>query len=163
MQAQALEQQSQHFWHQGPMSQKTVFPPTGDRGQFGDDPRALHLLCTLSLSSLISSPSDHQALDSRGWGPPLWRACSPHRPEAGLLYRDLSSGEQAELSQGSQTAARLRLQITVPRAVSPPRAHCCHLKLSCCPQGREEELWSEVPSTSMRPLCKAHCGQVKTD
>ena len=37
------------FWHQGPVSWKTVFPQTGGWGWFGDDSRTLHLLCTIFL------------------------------------------------------------------------------------------------------------------
>ena len=36
----------QPFWHHGPVSWKTIFPPTGRRGWFRDEARALHLLCT---------------------------------------------------------------------------------------------------------------------
>ena len=40
----------QPFWHQGPVSWKTVFPWTGELGGwFRDDSSALHLLCTLFL------------------------------------------------------------------------------------------------------------------
>ena len=37
----------QPSWHQGPVSWKTIFP--GTAGWFRDDPRTLHLLCTLCL------------------------------------------------------------------------------------------------------------------
>lgn len=153
------------------MSQKTVFPPTGDRGQFGDDPSALHLLCTLSLSSLISSTSDHQAFDSRGWGPPLWRTCSLHRPEGGLLYRDLSSGEQAELSQGSQTAPWLRLQITVPEQCLRPGPTAAILNWAVVLRGgrRTSGLKCQVPVWGLcaRPTVvkwkqTKHKGKIKT-
>ena len=39
----------QPFWHQGPVSWKTIFPLTGVGGWFGDDSSTLHLLCTLFL------------------------------------------------------------------------------------------------------------------
>ena len=35
----------------------------------GDNPSALHLLCTYFYYYCISPTSDHQALDPRGWGP----------------------------------------------------------------------------------------------
>ena len=41
----------------------------GGGGWFGDDSNALHLLCTLFLLLLHQIiASDHQALDTRGWG-----------------------------------------------------------------------------------------------
>ena len=89
------------FGTRDPCHIRQFFQPTRNRAQFGDDSSALHLLCTLFLLSLISSTSDHQALDSRGWGPPLWRTQSPHRPGAALLYRDLSSGEGRSSQRGA--------------------------------------------------------------
>ena len=52
----------------GSVSLKTVFPWTG-WGWFQDDSSALHLLYILYHYFYISSTSDHQALDPRGWEP----------------------------------------------------------------------------------------------
>jgi len=44
-------QQSPNFWHQGPVSLKTIFPWTmvGIGAWFLDESREIHLLCTLFL------------------------------------------------------------------------------------------------------------------
>ena len=42
-------QQSPTFWHQGPSFIKDNFSMDGERGWFGDDSSASHLLCTLFL------------------------------------------------------------------------------------------------------------------
>ena len=46
-----LKQQSLTFWHQGPVSWKTIFPQTmeGKGGCFGDNSVIFRLLCTLFL------------------------------------------------------------------------------------------------------------------
>ena len=45
----ALEIHPQHFYHQGPVSWKTIFPMNQGGGWFGDDSSTLHLLCTFFL------------------------------------------------------------------------------------------------------------------
>ena len=60
----------QPFWHQGLVSWKTVFPQTGG----GEDGFGMiqghYIYCALYFCYYyISSPSDHQALDPRDWGP----------------------------------------------------------------------------------------------
>ena len=61
----------QHFRHQGQVARKTVFPWTrvGGGGAF-EMIQAHYIYCAL-YHYYISSPSDHQALDSGGWGPLL--------------------------------------------------------------------------------------------
>ena len=60
------------FWHQGPISWKTIFPRTEDRGWFWG--ASMHIYCAFYFQCYyISSTSDHQALDPRGWGPPFYR------------------------------------------------------------------------------------------
>ena len=50
---------------------RQFFHGRGIRGcWFGDDSSALHLLCNF-ISIIITLASDHQALDPRGWGPPV--------------------------------------------------------------------------------------------
>ena len=60
----------QLFGPQGLVPWKTVFPWTTGGGWFGDDhiARALYF-----YYYYISSPSDDQALDPRGWGSWPWR------------------------------------------------------------------------------------------
>ena len=59
---------SQPFWHQRPVSRKIIFPWT-----VGDGLRMIQVYCGYCALYLyyyyISSPSDQQALDPRGWGP----------------------------------------------------------------------------------------------
>ena len=62
-----LQQQSQAFWPQEPVSWKTLFALIEGRGWFWDASSTLHVLCTLFHT--ISSNSDHQALDPGAWGP----------------------------------------------------------------------------------------------
>ena len=45
----SLNQRSQSFWYQEPVSWKKIFLQTRDGGWFGDDSSVLHLLCTLFL------------------------------------------------------------------------------------------------------------------
>ena len=68
-----LEHDPQCFWHQGPVSWKTFLPqPRG----WGDGFRMIQVHCIYCALYFyyyyISSPSDPQALDLRGWGPPGW-------------------------------------------------------------------------------------------
>ena len=51
---------------------RQFFPLTQAGGWFPDDSNTLHSLCPL-FYQFISSTSDHQALDSRGWGPLFYR------------------------------------------------------------------------------------------
>ena len=46
-----LKRPSLTFWHQGPVSWKTIFPQTmeGKRGCLGDNSTTFHVLCTLLL------------------------------------------------------------------------------------------------------------------
>ena len=64
----------QPFWHQGPVSWKTVVSTDlGEKVGGGDGFRMIqmhYIYCVLSFYYYyISSISDHQALDPRGWGP----------------------------------------------------------------------------------------------
>ena len=64
----------QPFWHQGLVSWKIIFPWTGvaGRGVTFRMIRAHHIYYTFYFNYYyISSTSDHQALDPRGWGPLL--------------------------------------------------------------------------------------------
>ena len=63
----------QHFWHQGSVLWKTVFPwtRTGDGFRMLPVHCVYHALC--SYYYYISPTSDYQALDPRGWGPLLCR------------------------------------------------------------------------------------------
>ena len=55
------------FWHQGPVSWKTIFPWNGEGEWFQDDSSPLRLLCTLFLLLLHQLHLRYQALDSGGW------------------------------------------------------------------------------------------------
>ena len=70
-----LEHDPQCLWHQGPVSWKTFLPqPRGWGDGFGMI-QAHCIDCELYFYYYyISSPSDPQALDLRGWGPPGWNA-----------------------------------------------------------------------------------------
>ena len=55
----------QSFWHQRPVSGKTIFPWTGAGQGGGDDSRVLHLLCTLFLSGEENgTPLQYSCLES---------------------------------------------------------------------------------------------------
>ena len=70
-----LEHDPQCLWHQGPVLWKTFLPqPRGWGDGFGMI-QAHCIDCELYFYYYyISSPSDPQALDLRGWGPPGWNA-----------------------------------------------------------------------------------------
>ena len=58
----------QPFWHQGLVSRMVIFPQTGMGFGFRMI-QAHYIYCALSFFYYyISSTSDHQALDPRGWG-----------------------------------------------------------------------------------------------
>jgi len=66
----SLKQQSPTFLAPGPVSWKTIFPPTGVGGWFGDDSSTLYLLCTLFLLLL-------RQLHLRSSGVRSWRLGTP--------------------------------------------------------------------------------------
>ena len=68
----ALKQQSSTFLAPETGGRQFFHGP-GNGGWFLDDSSALYLLCTFRYY-IISSISNHQALDLGGWGPLLWRA-----------------------------------------------------------------------------------------
>ena len=62
----------QPFWHQGPVSWKTIFPRTRGKGEGLRMIQVHYIYCALYLYYYyVSSTSDHQALDPGGWGPLL--------------------------------------------------------------------------------------------
>ena len=63
----------QSFWHQGPISRKTVFPQNGGRrvGDVFEMIQVHYIYCTCYFYYHIRTTSDHQALDPGGWGPLL--------------------------------------------------------------------------------------------
>ena len=64
-----IQQQSPAFWHQAPVSWKTVFPWTEGGGWFRMI-QVHYIYCALYFYYYyISSISDHQASDPGGWGP----------------------------------------------------------------------------------------------
>ena len=63
------------FWHQGPASWKTIFSRTWGQGGFWII-QTHCIYCVLYFYYFyISSTSDHQALDPRGWGPRVYATC----------------------------------------------------------------------------------------
>ena len=91
----------QPFWHQGPVSWKTSFPriagQVGGGRSFGIQMH--YIYCAFYLYYYyISSTSDHQALEPRGWGPLPTALCS---------YQGTASGE---------TRAQLTLEVSFTAA-----------------------------------------------
>ena len=67
----------QHFWHQGPVPWKTVFPWTRVGGSFRMI-QVYYIYCTLYFYYYyISSTSEHQALDPGGCGPLSYKNTNP--------------------------------------------------------------------------------------
>ena len=61
---------TQTFWPWGPVSWKKISPQTGVGGRDGYRMIQVHYIyCALHYYYYISSISDHQTLDSRGWEP----------------------------------------------------------------------------------------------
>jgi len=67
-------QEDQLFWHQGPVSWKTVFSWIGwrDGDWFLDDSSTLYLLCTLFLLFLHQFHLSSSSIDHKGWGPLIY-------------------------------------------------------------------------------------------
>ena len=62
-----LWQLSPPFWHQAPVSWKTIFPQMGEGSGLGMI-QAHYIYCTLHFCYYIGSTSGHQALGPGGWG-----------------------------------------------------------------------------------------------
>ena len=66
-----LNQRSPSFWHQGPVSWKTIFPPDQGAEDGFRMLQAQDIYYVLDFCYYYtSSSSDHQVLDHRGCGPP---------------------------------------------------------------------------------------------
>ena len=75
----SLKQQSPTFLALGPVSWKTIFPPPGVGGWFGDDSSALHLLWILFLLLL-------HHLHLRSSGIKSWRLGTPGSSHHGVVF-----------------------------------------------------------------------------
>ena len=67
-----VQQQSPTILAPGPVLWKTSVSTTQRQGDGFRMIQAHHIYCALHFCYYISSTSDHQPLDSRGWGPPLY-------------------------------------------------------------------------------------------
>jgi len=83
----------QPFWRQGPVSWKTVFAWTGEGGGLGMI-QGHNIYCALYFCFYyIRFTSDHQTLDSKLWGPLLYRKqLKGKQMEAGIVDYMKSKG-----------------------------------------------------------------------
>ena len=99
----------QHFWYQGQVSWKTVFPRTRERGGFGLIQAGYLYSALYFYYHYISSTSDHQASDPRGWGPLLQTS----RPMPWLTANESDGENQGYASWSSCFQRKMFLSVSV--------------------------------------------------
>ena len=116
--SESLSQSSgpQPFWHQAPVSWKTIFPWNWQGEWFQDDSSSLCLLCTLFLLLLhqlhLRSSGIRSWLGGRWWGP------LPGRGEVVGLQRARGRKQRKTMSNSST------LCVSRARQLTKPHAHC---------------------------------------